>query len=140
MFRFLGYILVSVADVLDVACATVDFVLSPLSKQNDLRNCPTPAHDIIPSLGSRHEDRGGRVMSEEDENHSSEARGSCRPQHSSRRCSVSQQRLPKGYSIQADHLRSCEFTRLGSRVYVDHAGATLYSEKQLEHAYKVQHT
>ena len=80
-------------------------------------------------------------MSEEDEKHSSGACGSCRPQQSfkgTRAYSETQHRLPKGYSNQAEHLRSCDFKRLGSRVYVDHAGATLYSEKQLEHAYKVQ--
>lgn len=81
-------------------------------------------------------------MSKEDEYHSSGADGSCKSQHKLKRNRAyfeSQQRLSDGYSEQAEHLRSCEFKRLGSRVYVDHAGATLYSEKQLEHAYKVQH-
>ena len=45
--------------------------------------------------------------------------------------------LSDGYNDQAEQLKSTEFKRLDSKVYVDHAGATLYSEKQLEHAYKV---
>ena len=34
-------------------------------------------------------------------------------------------------------MRAEEFKRLGEEVYVDHAGATLPSEKQLEHVFKV---
>lgn len=81
-------------------------------------------------------------MSKEDEYHSSGADGSPKPQKKLKRDRAyfeSQHSLSSGYNEQAEHLRSCEFKRLGSRVYVDHAGATLYSEKQLEHAYKVQH-
>ena len=54
-----------------------------------------------------------------------------------RECFNTQPSLLDGYNDQAEQLRSTEFKRLGSKVYVDHAGATLYSEKQLEHAYKV---
>ena len=81
-------------------------------------------------------------MSKEDEYHSSTADGSSKPQQMLKRDRAyfeSQHRLSDGYNEQAEHLRTHEFKRLGSRVYVDHAGATLYSEKQLEHAYKVQH-
>ena len=35
------------------------------------------------------------------------------------------------------HMRATEFKRLGDEVYVDHAGATLPSEKQLEDVFKV---
>ncbi|KAK9807865.1 hypothetical protein WJX72_011591 [[Myrmecia] bisecta] len=37
-----------------------------------------------------------------------------------------------GYSGRIDALRREEFARLGSKVYVDHAGATLYSETQMQ--------
>ena len=35
------------------------------------------------------------------------------------------------------NMRAAEFKRLGDEVYVDHAGATLPSEKQLEDVFKV---
>ena len=79
-------------------------------------------------------------MPEEDEYHKSGTCGSYKTQQTLKRDRAyfeSQPRLSDGYNKQAEQLRSCEFKRLGSRVYVDHAGATLYSEKQLEHAYKV---
>ena len=35
-----------------------------------------------------------------------------------------------------DDIRSTEFSRLGDSVYVDHAGAALYSESQLQTVFK----
>ena len=42
-----------------------------------------------------------------------------------------------GYGGKLEDLSKVEFSRLRGRVYVDHAGATLYSEKQLRAAYQV---
>lgn len=42
-----------------------------------------------------------------------------------------------GYGGKIDKLCQEEFARLKHRVYVDHAGATLYSEKQLADVFKV---
>jgi hypothetical protein len=36
------------------------------------------------------------------------------------------------------NMRATEFKRLGDEFYVDHAGATLPSEKQLEDVFKVR--
>lgn len=36
------------------------------------------------------------------------------------------------------HMRANEFARLGSEVYVDHAGATLPSERQLRDVFQVR--
>lgn len=38
----------------------------------------------------------------------------------------------------AARMRATEFRRLGDEVYVDHAGATLPSEQQLEDVFKVR--
>ena len=142
MFRFFGYILVSVAKVLDLTSSTIDIVLRPISRYDKSQNGSPPVHDTSPSPGSRHDGRGGRVISKEDENHSCEPGGIRKVERASdkgRAYLDSQHRLLDGYNEQAEHLRSSEFKRLGSRVYVDHAGATLYSEKQLKHAYKVRY-
>lgn len=42
-----------------------------------------------------------------------------------------------GYGGRIDALRREEFGRLGNQVYVDHAGATLYSERQLADVFQV---
>lgn len=42
-----------------------------------------------------------------------------------------------GYRGKVEDLARTEFRRLRGRVYVDHAGATLYSEKQLAAVHKV---
>eukprot|EP00884_Botryococcus_braunii_P022713 jgi/Botrbrau1/9125/Bobra.160_3s0002.1 len=42
-----------------------------------------------------------------------------------------------GYQGRIDALRREEFSRLGNEVYVDHAGATLYSEKQIADIFQV---
>ena len=42
-----------------------------------------------------------------------------------------------GYGGRIEDLSKIEFSRLRGRVYVDHAGATLYSEKQLRAAHQV---
>lgn len=42
-----------------------------------------------------------------------------------------------GYGGKLEDLSKVEFSRLRGRVYVDHAGATLYSEKQLRAAHQV---
>lgn len=142
MFRFFGYILVSVAKVLDLTSSTIDLVLRPLSRYDNLQSSTSPVHGIPSSLGSRHDGRGGRVISKEDEYHSCEADGSRNTQHACKTSPAyldSQHRLLDGYNEQAEHVRSSEFKRLGSKVYVDHAGATLYSEKQLKNAYKVRY-
>ena len=141
MFRFLGWILAGVASALDLSSTTVDLLLGPIAVQ-DNRQGPTGApRPKTPSLASRHDD--GRVSSKRADTFSStpdEESGQEAEFNATREYFESQSSLSEGYSIQAEHLRSQDFKRLGSRVYVDHAGATLYSEKQLELAHKVQPT
>jgi len=42
-----------------------------------------------------------------------------------------------GYGGKVEGLKMHEFSRLRGRIYVDHAGATLYSEKQIRAIYQV---
>jgi molybdenum cofactor sulfurtransferase len=44
-----------------------------------------------------------------------------------------------GYGDRVEELSATEFSRLRGRVYVDHAGATLYSEQQLAAVHRVKH-
>jgi len=140
MFKILGWGFGSVARVLDAASSTIDIVLAPsASSLKSQRTIAVAEHDTL-SLGSRHDDRGGRVMSKEEILQSNGVGGNSSLRagfKAARECFDNQPSLLDGYNNQAEQLRSTEFKRLGSKVYVDHAGATLYSEKQLEHAYKV---
>ena len=141
MFRFLGWILAGAASALDLSSTTVDLLLGPIASQDNRQSSIRASSPKTPSLASRHED--GRVNSNRADTFSpapDEETGQKAGFYATREYFESQESLSEGYSIQAEHLRSQDFKRLGSRVYVDHAGATLYSEKQLDLAYKVQPT
>ena len=141
MFRFLGWILAGAASALDLSSTTIDLLLGPIAGQGNRHSSIGALSAKTPSLVSRHDvgrvssNRADTFSSTPDEETEQETGFNATREYFKSQCSLSE-----GYSIQAEHLRSQDFKRLGSRVYVDHAGATLYSEKQLELAYKVQPT
>ena len=142
MFRFLAWILADVARVLNVPCSVVDAILvAPAAPKEEDRTCAA-VHDSRSTLPvcTRHDDRSRRVSTRLT-GHSAVKASEQLPEHDGQLtaapCLRSRDALSEGYNGQAEELRQTEFRRLGSQIYVDHAGATLYSEKQLELAYKV---
>lgn len=49
---------------------------------------------------------------------------------------LSQYGHPLGYDLRQESLQQMDFSRLGSRVFVDHAGSTLYAASQLQHVFQ----
>ena len=99
-------------------------------------------HDrkIVLPVCARHDDRRRRVSTEQTEELAVREPQQLPEHHGmfpAAVCTGSRDTLSEDYNAQAEELRHTEFRRLGSQIYVDHAGATLYSEKQLELAYKV---
>lgn len=139
MFRFLGWILAGAARVLDLTSTTIDTVLESVIATSEPQGSRTVVHSD--SHSPSHGDGSGRVISQETKACPAVTSRSAKRQHGSLAASLehfhSHGSLSDGYNVQAEQLARGEFKRLGSRVYVDHAGATLYSEKQLELAYQV---
>ena len=142
MFRFLAWILADAARVLNVPCSVVDTILGATAAPKEADRSGAAVHDsrtMLPVCAG-HDDRSRRVSTELT-GHSAVKASEQLPEHpgflSPASCVGSRDKLSEGYNGQAEELRQTEFRRLGSQVYVDHAGATLYSEKQLELAYKV---
>ena len=142
MFRFFAWILADVARVLNVPCCMVDVILGAPTAPKEESRSGAAVHDSKTMLPvcARHNDRGRRVSTELTGNSALKASEQL-PEHpgslSPAPCVGGRGTPPEGYNGQAEELRQTEFRRLGSQVYVDHAGATLYSERQLELAYKV---
>ena len=142
MFRFVAWILADAARVLNVPCSVVDIMLGAPAAPKKEERSGAALHDSETMLFvcARH-DGGSRRVSTELTGHSAVKASEQLPEHhefiSAVPCVRCRDTLSEGYNGQAEELRQTEFRRLGSQVYVDHAGATLYSEKQLELAYKV---
>ena len=142
MFRFFAWILADVARVLNVPCFVVDIILGAPTAPKEEDRSGAAVHDsrTMLSVCARHDDCSRRVSTELTGNSAMKVSQQL-PEHpgclSPVPCVGGKDTLLQGYNGRAEELRQTEFKRLGSQVYVDHAGATLYSEKQLELAYKV---